>query len=96
VSDDLQAVKTDLAGYGKRLNVAEVEQGKQGVRLDKLESWTRDQEEKLDDLSRETHNLALGIQKMRDDIVVKISTRLGIIVGIATILIIVADRVLGQ
>lgn len=91
MSDEFAARK-DVDSIGIKVNGLCVDfarcQGRnEGIIID-LQRDTLAQWEGINELKSELHLLETGMLKMRDDMVNKISARLGIIISVATILII--------
>ena len=94
MSDDF-ATRTDLDGLGRRLNRAEVDIGKHDVRVEKLESWTQDQEVKLDSLEKENTKQDLKAVTMKEEIVKAVTGRVGLY-GILVVFAVAAIEFLGK
>jgi hypothetical protein len=88
---DEYASRRDLDGIGERISSVEVNfarfQGSVDKSISTIQCENQIQFEKIDCLEDHMHVLELGIQKMRDDVIGKISGRISLVVGLATILI---------
>lgn len=87
MSDDF-ATRVEVDGIGRRINRAEVAhaalQAELRQRVAGLESWTQDQEQGLKELNTEMHVLDVKVSGMKDEIVSKLSTRIGIMIAVMT------------
>lgn len=94
MSDDF-ATRKDVNGLGAKVNGLCVDfarcSGRNEGLISELQRDTALQWEELNSVKEEIHNLAIGIQTMRDDMIGKISVRLGIVITVATALIIIAE-----
>ena len=61
------------------------------IRLKTLETWTRNQEDKLDELKDNQHGIRLGVAALKDEVIQKVSNRVTVIVGIMTAVFIAAQ-----
>lgn len=88
---DEYATRTELNGFGSCVNRIKEKlaacAGDKGARLTAVENWVKDLDKKSESTLQSIHVLELNMSNLGNELVKKMSVRMGIFIAIATTLI---------
>lgn len=89
--NEMERVERDLNGFGRRLNKLETDHAgcsaETKSEIKTLKTWTQDQEAKLDQLQKDHADMKVTVATMKDEIIGKVSGRMGLMVGAMTLIL---------